>query len=543
MLTNESVRKGTVCLLLLLSLLFGIQGQTQSRAADSVQDDQRLNEAKRANDEAQAAYYRAQTAKLAEPYKPKTFWQSVAENPASVLGVLGALVAAFVGLFSLYKNQRLAIASQYDTQFYEALKRFGERDSARLRSSAVGLLTEMANRNVSKGWFQQNNNSGSKFSTVLNQLAAGSRLEENRVVLNTIKDALMDLGSIEPLKAMEVLYKANRDLQNDLKAAIQNYSFHFMEKDADGTDTHEDEAPLKISPNVWPTLEWVTGFNSYLLYDWFSSVTKNDHDQSARAEVESMTAEKKSEHRRSTLEQAKITANQLHHNVEVCCSTLIHLTKRTRTPNGSTSTSYSAQPFGKLHPAAWSVPRLSSGPLWGLNGIFLVSGNLKGLDLTSLDERFALEGAFLHEVDLSSSRLIGTNLSSARMIGSKLIGAKMKGANLSEAILEGAILDGADLSNASLLNANLWHAHINNESVLQGTQWWRANFFNHYQIVSAEWTAVSGGAGKELEIDSALLAELFSRFEPDDLSEAHESVKKYKEITTINRDELSVHSQ
>ena len=60
----------------------------------------------------------------------------------------GAISAAIVALMSLAFNYRSTLQSQRDTQFYEALKRFGDEDSHILRSTAAGLLAQMGTKRV-----------------------------------------------------------------------------------------------------------------------------------------------------------------------------------------------------------------------------------------------------------------------------------------------------------------------------------------------------------------------------------------------------------
>ncbi len=85
-----------------------------------------VSNAQKNNQDAQAAYYRKQL-------EDKTFWQKVGDNPAAV----GAVVAALVALVSFLFNYRATLRNQTDTQFYEAMKRFGDKESPTLRSSAV----------------------------------------------------------------------------------------------------------------------------------------------------------------------------------------------------------------------------------------------------------------------------------------------------------------------------------------------------------------------------------------------------------------------
>ena len=327
------VKSFVKCMLFVLSVAaipHVSQGQSSEPTPRATAHDQRLRDAQTAKEEAEAAYYREQIARLRELPKPKTLWQSIEDNPASALGVLGVIVTALVGLFTLYKNQRLTIETQYDTQFYEALKRFGDKDSARLRSSAVGLLTDMASRGFHKNRlrpFSPDNNATSKYFTVLGQLVAGSRLEEHRVVLNSIKAAMELLAKHEPISVMEALYRANLNLQRDLKDAMQTFSFHFRELNVPQMNEVDQDIRPRISPEIWRPSEQVTGFSSYSLYDWFACVTNNfrDYDQSALAEVETMTTEEKARHKQDAIARLKTVSNQLKQNVEVCCSTLLRL--------------------------------------------------------------------------------------------------------------------------------------------------------------------------------------------------------------------------
>src|SRR6266550_6722157 len=141
----------------LLVIVFTVPaGASQSSPQPSAEQpraaDQELINAQKANESAQAEYYRELTRKLHEPSPTpimrKSFSDNVAENPASVIGIVGtilaALFAALVGLTTLFVNSRSAAKAQRDTQFYEALKRLGDKDSPTIRSSAAGLLAQMA---------------------------------------------------------------------------------------------------------------------------------------------------------------------------------------------------------------------------------------------------------------------------------------------------------------------------------------------------------------------------------------------------------------
>jgi hypothetical protein len=165
-----------------------------------------LVSASTANQEAQAKYYQELTKRLTMPpaaptsSPPKSFSESVAENPGSVIGVVGTILAALfatlVGLTNLFIASRNAQMVQIDAQFYEAMRRFGEKDSPAARSSAAGLIAQMAiyqrhrfslalRRLVSRiSWPRP------YFKTALDQLVAGLLLENNEVVLTSIAEGL-----------------------------------------------------------------------------------------------------------------------------------------------------------------------------------------------------------------------------------------------------------------------------------------------------------------------------------------------------------------
>lgn len=101
-------------LLILVSTTFVAVGLGQTSSKTLTPEEQESLKAQKANAEAQAEYYREQTNKLRQPpvapspTPGKTFSQSVADNPASVVGVvgtiLGAIIVALVSLTTLYFN-------------------------------------------------------------------------------------------------------------------------------------------------------------------------------------------------------------------------------------------------------------------------------------------------------------------------------------------------------------------------------------------------------------------------------------------------------
>ena len=92
-----------------------------------------LTQAQIENQRAQATYYQRQADK-------RGFWRNVREYG----GPIGATVAAVVAIISFGLNYRATLRSRADVKFYEALNLFADRDNPSVRSTAAGLLEQMA---------------------------------------------------------------------------------------------------------------------------------------------------------------------------------------------------------------------------------------------------------------------------------------------------------------------------------------------------------------------------------------------------------------
>jgi hypothetical protein len=207
-------------------------------------DEERLIKARIANEDAQAQYYRKLKENLDQPPSTKSFrqslWQSVAENPASAFGVLGALtaligafIAARVAFLSFFFNYHATLKNQTDSQFYEALKRFGDKDSPAIRTSAAGMLAVMGQVEVSR--FEQKEPaflsrvSSSRvvdrpyLGLAVDQLLSGLMLEQNATVLSAIKSALHRLIPLDRERAKDGLYRVNLLLQENLISALAEF--------------------------------------------------------------------------------------------------------------------------------------------------------------------------------------------------------------------------------------------------------------------------------------------------------------------------------
>jgi uncharacterized protein YjbI with pentapeptide repeats len=439
---------------LTFSVLASAQSPSSAHKASSSKEEQ-TSESQRSKDEAEAEYYRELTKKLREPSPSptpvKTFQQTIAENPASALGIIAALLAAFVGLLTLYVNNRAALRAQRDSQFYEALKRFGDRDSPTVRSSAAGILAQIGKRKVGKmgavknllrdlidykwlvGSSWENPKWGRKYpyyDTVFDQLATGLLLEDNLVSLESIRNAVQELIAINPYKTIDVLRIANLNLQDDVVNALAEF---WGAKEAN-------------------TLEGITES----LWNHAESIARYDLKSTSQI-FDTFTAEQKKEYLISARRKLEVAAARLRTNTKLYAYTL----------------------------REFSLKRISFG--FNHNGVFLAEADLRNISL----EAGNLRNAQLHGANLSDAQLQRANLSNAVMVKTKLLranlkqavitGAQLQMAELWWAQLQGANLSGVKMQGASLISAgmegaNLSSIQIDENTKMEDTNWWQAEF-------------------------------------------------------------------
>ena len=446
-----------------------------------------LDEARKANEEAQAEYYRAQTEKLKQPTPAKTFRQAVDENPASVLGVLGVIVAALVTLLSFVFNYRATLRNQRDTQFYEALKRFGDKDSPSMRSSAAGLLAQMSSakhlgvesmRTFENGrlYFFRPTWRRPYFGTVLYQLVSGLLLEQNHVVLSSIAGALNSLSRLDPNESVWALYSGNRKLQYEIVQILAEFSA--LIEDMELGDS-------------WSLAESFTGYKAQVLR---TLANQSDQDFSVLASSAfrshvALPAEKKQELLMSLQSELRVLARRLRANVDVCSDALRGLRP---------------EKIGILQKFWWERSGTRSMIHFPFKKLFLVGANLKY--------------AILGKTGLVKSLEVGLPYS-------QLQAANLEHADLQAVSLRGAQLQGANLLNAKMDGTKLYGACIDGKTNMEGATWWQANFFGY---VSHEFFGDSDTG----EVDAKLLEELFRRYGNTEMLDLHYSVQQFKKLDT-----------
>lgn len=369
---------------------------------------------------AQTEYYRAQTDKLtARP----GFWQSLKDNPASAIGVLGAVVA----LVSFIFNYRVTLRTQRDTQFYEALKRFGDKDSPTVRASAAGLIAQMGQTKtpvLGKHPY---------FKTALSQLMTGLALEQNYVALLSIRDGLLELINLDLSLPLKHLYESNLKLQED--ACV------FLAKFCVVTDVTRDVAgPGDIAEDTWRKAMSVTLHDRYAL----TFLAENHKEifspffESYKLAFLGMSDAQRIESLIAAQQNLQIAFNRLDVNVELCSRALKLLDK-------DISDKYVGTTF---------------------EHIFLAKADLSEVHLRN--------------VTMREAQLQQANLSESTWENVDMRDVQLQGANLAKSNWKNSDLRGARLQNTKIRWAYLGDAKF------KGANWWAANFYDEEDSVNSD---------------------------------------------------------
>lgn len=147
----------------------------------------------------QAEYYKGQLQVYRKQVEAQTaeksWWRKMLNDPADTVGAAGTVLGAFALIILFGLNASSARRYRRDTQFYEALKWFGDENSPFMRSSAAGLLARMGSyRGFSMWWEDGRFGWQSPYrQTALDQLQARLSIEENSAVAQAIKGAVEQL--------------------------------------------------------------------------------------------------------------------------------------------------------------------------------------------------------------------------------------------------------------------------------------------------------------------------------------------------------------
>jgi Pentapeptide repeats (9 copies) len=412
---------------LTLILLIAAPGVAQSTtpAATPTPDRRSLDEARRDNEAAQADYYRVQAQKLSTPDQPKTLWQRLSDNAA----ILGALTAALVAVFSLIFNQRAALRARKDTEFYEALKRFGDKDSPTVRASAATILLEMT-KTTFFAWRWRKNAPWWRpdlkmirypyFDTILDQLITGLLLEENHVVFDKILRALkqfMPRNQIEPRNFELVakhLFELNMKLQRDVAESLKQF---LVAKGLTSINYNERQPYLKEAHAL-------TSCSELALEQMYEAFPRGMQSfDGALGTFSVMDEPQKRAHLLEAQKRLTDSGVRLQLSVELCSGLLSN-----RPANGT--------------------PKLD------LSGMYL--------------EKAFLIGANLQNVVFSAALMNRADLSKAKLAGARFVYTDLRD---------------SWFYRADLTNTAFFHARLSEHCNFIGANWWQADFEDSSDIV------------------------------------------------------------
>jgi uncharacterized protein YjbI with pentapeptide repeats len=420
----------------------------------------------RENSNPQAKHYHPQSEELRDRPREESFWANVAANPAATLSVFGAIVAALVTITTFVFNYRATIRNQRDTQFYEALKRFGDQSSSIMRSSAAGLLGQMA------GW-----RTGFRhpyYATVLDQLSLGLILEEDVFVREANGRAIQRLITPNAAAVIASLRDSNIRLQGDL--------IHILAKRAALRQESREGLP-------WESLAAASGYK----VAWLQALTTR-HDVAFNEALMTLSVQCKQvpETARQELihecdEQLVKKALILRENClllqSIASQVLLKasdVTKRTR----------------KGFVTSYKQPRRRHSQTLALMGTFLPRINLSYMFIRRAYFEYAMlpeasfKGSIVADTTFHAAQLHKANFSETHLHSSRVRpfpglwgGSYMDYptsfviADIQDADFRGAAFDNVMLSAANMAGAKLYGASIADEKTWwDEVNWWEADF-------------------------------------------------------------------
>ncbi len=390
---------------------------------------------------------RAQTRlanKQAKQKKPK---EIILESIPAILALAGSILAAFVAFRSLQRNTQTQLRIQQDTQFYEALKQFGDKDNPAMRAGAAAIISLWAQEHKKRF-----------FLPALIQLLAGRRLEDNPIVVDAISDSLLPLFILNPNRALVNLQEENHHVAKSLARSLSRFLA------ASGAQAIES-----IADSLWTVVESLAEYDrktlSWLLRkpgtgsfrEFLSSNPISDELETVVKKFAGLTPADRFRQEKTYRMQLSKDAEHVRANVKL---TEIVLSKLAPQPNSFAWILFNFLPGIKLH----------HGKGWG----FTNSSLRKAVGYGAQLQETGFTYCDLSEADLRSARLNGADLTGAILDGAKLAIADLQGANLKDATLDRADLRATKFENTNVLPQALEH-----------TDWWKADFSKQEELLEA----------------------------------------------------------
>ena len=237
----------TGCVLLLVTVLLLVGATANAQPAETPRQ---LSQEERNNQQAQADYYRAQTAKLTKD--SANFWTDV----GAVATPLGASAAAIIAILSLFVNSRQDRRNRRDTQFTETLKNLSDTEKPTLRSASAGTLAQIARPH---GFSTRN----AYVAPAIEQLCSSIASEENPVVLLSVHNALVRVGHYDSWTALERLNQVGFLIRRTLGSLMRSKIGHLTGRSGSPIDASYRMDDFTISDSELDMLAKLDGLNEF----------------------------------------------------------------------------------------------------------------------------------------------------------------------------------------------------------------------------------------------------------------------------------------
>jgi len=360
------------------------------------------------------------------------------------VALTAAAATAIVAILTFAFTYRAGLRTQRDAQFFEALKRFGDENSPRLRAGAALQLAQMGRayepyRPVAIG-----------------QLLSGSVLEEVSAVLDAIRDGLriVPLDTREPVLD---LYRVNIGLQRSLLEALAAFSAYYAPADP------------PASPKTMADAAVSTDYDALVLQTLVSraagaaAVPFDEIRAAAAADFALVGANEKDNRIAAARRELTLRSKRLRCNVDALSTALKCRRPQRRVVPDRIVTGlwrrswYTVARFVMSHAALRSMPAAVP----RLAGVFLCGASLSGANLRYVELPGAqLQHATLDDADLTSSVLHSAALQYAQLSYTNFDHSRGTAANFDSSLLSFARLGTAEFDGASF----------------SATTWWLANF-------------------------------------------------------------------
>jgi uncharacterized protein YjbI with pentapeptide repeats len=397
-----------------------------------------LTQAQIENQRAQATYYQRQADR-------RGFWRNLREYG----GPIGAAVAAVVAIISFGLSYRATLRSRADAKFYEALNLLADREKPGIRSSAAGVLGQMAS--TKKRYYQ----------TAFDQLSVGLLAEREDNARNAIRTALDRLVELDPATAFEKLQAINRTLRD---ALAESFCRFCVGRDMKALD--------QVPDSVWEEAEEATSYDRHALTGLLQILPKDQLVAALNAATKTYRTiwqSDKDDYGARTRVELIECAERMRSNIKSISGVLLLLQGK----GGPSSQSGSS--------ARIKSPR-------SFTSVFLVGAKFPDLQECNICQSILREANFTG-TNLSRAVLLDSDLSSANLANAKLCQIKCSGTKLVGAVLQQVDLTGAKFQYSDLSGADLTGARFRNTAIapddLEHTEWWKADFRHQRDLLKA----------------------------------------------------------